>query len=128
MIYFRRGLTMRHSLTSMGKHRGGRGFQGTWPGPFGGHAGFGNRGLLRGRKIGSDDLQLLLLLLLSERPSHGYELIKALEQRSAGFYTPSPGMVYPALTYLEELLYTTVTVDGTRKLYHIAPEGCAYLE
>jgi predicted O-methyltransferase YrrM/DNA-binding PadR family transcriptional regulator len=114
----------------MAKHRGGRGFQGFrgGHGGFGGHGDFGHRRLMRGRKIGADDLQLVLLLLLSEQPSHGYELIKALEQRSSGFYTPSPGMVYPALSYLEELLYTTVTVDGTRKLYHVAPDGRAYLE
>jgi predicted O-methyltransferase YrrM/DNA-binding PadR family transcriptional regulator len=115
---------MRHSWGLMGRHRGGRGFQGFRPG---GHGDFGHRGLLRGRKIGSDDLQLLLLLLLSERPSHGYELIRALEQRSAGFYAPSPGMVYPALTYLEELFYATVTTDGARKLYELAPAGRAYL-
>jgi predicted O-methyltransferase YrrM/DNA-binding PadR family transcriptional regulator len=119
---------MRHLFRSMGRHRGGRGFQGFRPGGFGGHGDFGHRGLLRGRKIGSDDLQLLLLLLLAERPSHGYELIKALEQRSSGFYTPSPGMVYPALTYLEELLYATVTTEGNRKLYHLAPDGLAYLQ
>jgi len=123
---------MKHSFEFMGRHRGGRGFQGFRPGGFGGHGhghgDFGHRGLLRGRKIGADDLQLVLLLLLSERPSHGYELIKALEQRSSGFYVPSPGMVYPALTYLEELMYATVTVDGTRKLYDLAPKGHAYLE
>jgi predicted O-methyltransferase YrrM/DNA-binding PadR family transcriptional regulator len=118
---------MRPSWGFMGRHRGGRGFQGFHTGG-GGHGDFGHRGLVRGRKIGSDDLQLLLLLLLAEQPSHGYELIKALEQRSAGFYAPSPGMVYPALTYLEELLYTTVTTEGTRKLYHLAPTGRAYLE
>ena len=119
---------MRHSLRLIGRHRGGRGFEGFRHPGSGGHGGFGHRGLLRGRKIGSDDLQLLLLLLLAERPSHGYELIKALEQRSAGFYAPSPGMVYPALTYLEELLYATVTTEGNRKLYHLAPDGRTYLQ
>ena len=118
---------MRQSFGLMGRHRGGRGFQGFRPGGMGGHDGFGHSGE-RGRKIGSDDLQLLLLLLLAQRPSHGYELIKALEQRSAGFYVPSPGMVYPALTYLEELSYATVTTDGTRKLYHLAPDGHRFLQ
>jgi predicted O-methyltransferase YrrM/DNA-binding PadR family transcriptional regulator len=112
----------------MGRHRGGRGFQGFHPGGSGGHGGFGHRERIRGRKIGADDLQLLLLLLLGERSSHGYELIKALEQRSCGYYAPSPGMVYPALTYLTELLYTTVTTDGARKLYALAAAGRAYLE
>ncbi len=111
----------------MGRHRGGRGFRG-FRGGSGDHGDFGHHGLVRGRKIGSDDLQLLLLLLLAERPSHGYELIRALEQRSAGFYTPSPGMIYPALTYLEELQQATVRLEGTRKLYELAPAGREHLE
>jgi DNA-binding PadR family transcriptional regulator len=110
-----------------GRHRGGRGFRGL-RGGSGDQGDFGHQGLVRGRKIGSDDLQLLLLLLLAERPSHGYELIRALEQRSAGFYAPSPGMIYPALTYLEELQQATVRLEGTRKLYELAPAGREYLE
>ncbi len=81
----------------------------------------------RGRKMGAVDLRLVLLMLLAERPSHGYELIKALEERSGGFYSPSPGMVYPALTWLEEVGYASVTVDGAKKLYHLTAEGQAYL-
>ena len=81
----------------------------------------------RGRKMGSVDLRLVLLMLLAERPSHGYELIKALEERSGGFYSPSPGMVYPALTWLEEVGYASVTAEGAKKLYHITAEGQAYL-
>jgi len=83
---------------------------------------------MRGRKIGSDDLQLLLMLLLEERPRHGYEVIKAIEQRSGGFYSPSPGMVYPALTDLEELGYATVSTEAVRKLYQLASAGRSYLE
>jgi DNA-binding PadR family transcriptional regulator len=81
-----------------------------------------------GRKLSSADLQLLVLALLAEKPRHGYEIIKALEERSKGFYTPSPGMVYPALTYLEEIGYATVEADGARKLYHITESGTARLE
>jgi DNA-binding PadR family transcriptional regulator len=96
-------------------------------GPFGGdrgrRGGFGS-----GRKLGSADLQLVLLALLADKPSYGYELIKALEERSGGYYVPSPGMIYPALTYLEELGYATVEVVGTRKLYRITDDGTAYLE
>ncbi|POR54951.1 PadR family transcriptional regulator [Paraburkholderia eburnea] len=98
----------------------GRGFGG--PGGFGDGDGFG-----RGRKFSSEDLQLMLLALLAERPSHGYELIKALESRSNGFYSPSPGMVYPALTYLEELGYVSVTLEGNRKRYQLSEEGRAHL-
>jgi DNA-binding PadR family transcriptional regulator len=80
------------------------------------------------RVLGSGDLQLLILLLLSEKPRHGYEIIKAIEEHSSGAYTPSPGMVYPALTYLEETSYANTSSEGTKKLYSITPEGAAYLE
>ncbi len=109
-------------LHAMGRHhRGGFGRFG-----FGGSLGMGPESF-RGRKMGSVDLRLVLLTLLAERPSHGYELIKALEERSGGFYSPSPGMVYPALTWLEEVGYASVTADGAKKLYHITAEGQAYL-
>ena len=104
-----------------GPRVGGRPF-----GFFGGMMGRGGRGVhgfRAGRKLGSDDLQLVILALLEEKPRHGYEVIKALEERSGGFYSPSPGMVYPALTYLEELGYAVVEVDGTKKLYRITDEG-----
>jgi DNA-binding PadR family transcriptional regulator len=96
-------------------------------GPFGA-GGRGRRGGFgSGRKIGSGDLQLVLLALLAEKPSYGYELIKALEERSGGYYIPSPGMIYPALTYLEELGHATVEIVGTRKLYRITDDGASYL-
>jgi DNA-binding PadR family transcriptional regulator len=110
-----------------GRHHGGRGF-----GPFG--RGFmdggemGGRGFGMGRKLASVDLQLLILGLLAEKPRHGYEIIKALDERSKGFYVPSPGMVYPALTYLEEIGHATVVADGARKLYHITEAGKEHLE
>lgn len=121
-----------------GGHRGGHGGRGgrgggfaTGPGGFPGGGfpgGFdGGEGFPRGRKFSSDDLQLLLLALLKDKPSHGYELIKALETRSNGFYSPSPGMVYPALTYLEELGYVTVELEGNRKRYAPAEPGQAHL-
>src|SRR5277367_5423977 len=81
-----------------------------------------------GRKLGSADLQLLILRLLNEKPSHGYEIIKALDEHSNGFYVPSPGMVYPALTYLEELGFATVEAVGARKQYHISAAGKEHLE
>jgi DNA-binding PadR family transcriptional regulator len=106
-------------------HRGHRGY-GHFAGGFSGDG--GGEGFRWGRKLASVDLQLVLLALLAERPSHGYELIKALEEKSAGFYSPSPGMVYPALTYLEEIGYATVVAEGTKKRYAITPEGEAHLE
>jgi DNA-binding PadR family transcriptional regulator len=93
-----------------------------------GRGGMGWHDLRAGRKLGADDLQLLILALLAEKPSHGYEIIKGLEERSGGFYSPSPGMVYPALTYLEEIGHASVEVEGTRKLYSITEAGRAHLE
>ena len=78
--------------------------------------------------MSAEDLQLMLLGLLEQNPSHGYELIKALGTLSNGFYTPSPGMVYPALTYLEELGYATVEQDGAKKRYSLAEPGRAHLD
>jgi DNA-binding PadR family transcriptional regulator len=117
-------------------------FAGRHHGPHGGFFGFGHHfgegfgpggrgggpgGFGPGRKLGSADLQLLLLALLAEKPSHGYELIKALEERSSGYYSPSPGMVYPALTYLEELGHASVEPEGTRKLYRATAAGLNHL-
>src|SRR5215470_9011692 len=107
--FWRIAVSRRH-----GKH--GRGFGHFAPGFMGG---LGRGGFRTGRKLAAIDLQLLILALLAEKPSHGYELIKALEERSGGFYSPSPGMIYPALTYLEEIGYATVAAEGAKKLYHI---------
>jgi len=82
----------------------------------------------RGRKIGSDELQLLILALLAERERHGYELIKEIEQRSGGWYVPSPGMVYPALSYLEDAGYASVEAAGAKKQYTISVAGLAWLD
>ena len=87
----------------------------------------GGRGFGAGRKLASADLQLLILKLLDEKSRHGYEIIRELEERSRGFYIPSPGMVYPALTYLEELCHATVASEGARKLYSITKSGKEYL-
>jgi DNA-binding PadR family transcriptional regulator len=113
-----------------GGHRhfggGGGGWHGFSGGPLGG--GFrGGGGMRTARVLASGDLQLLILLLVSEKPRHGYEIIKAIEEHSSGVYTPSPGMVYPALTYLEETGYATSTTEGTKKLFSITAEGTAYL-
>src|SRR5271156_3276593 len=111
----------------MGRHHGGHG-SGHFAGGFTGGFGRGGAGFRSGRKFAAADLQLVILALLAEKPRHGYELIKALEERSGGFYIPSPGMIYPALTYLEEIGYATVEAEGTRKLYQITESGRKYLE
>src|SRR5438270_5680520 len=109
-----------------GRHARRHGFGGLFGG-MAGSRGLGWHGFRAGRKLGSDDLQLVILALVADKPSHGYEIIKALEERSGGFYSPSPGMVYPALTYLEEIGYASVEAEGAKKLYRISDEGRAYL-
>jgi len=93
---------------------------------FGGEHGLD--GFERGRKFGSAELQLLILALLAERARHGYELIKEIEQRSGGWYVPSPGMVYPALSFLEDAGYASVEAAGAKKLYTISVAGLAWLD
>ena len=105
-----------------------RGRFGAFTSGFGGAIGMGGRAFLAGRRLASGELQLVLLALLEERPSHGYELIKALEEHSGGFYSPSPGMIYPALTWLEEMGYARVSAEGAKKLYTITDAGRAYLQ
>src|SRR5665213_3550344 len=119
---------MRHHLHHfIGHHHRGHGF-GHFGKGFMDDSGMGGRAFGMGRKLASVDLQLLILGLLEEKPRHGYEIIKALDERSKGFYVPSPGMVYPALTYLEEIGYATVEADGARKLYQITDPGKQHLE
>lgn len=89
--------------------------------------GFGGRG--GGRLLGHGDLRLLLLALISEKPSHGYDLIRAVEERFAGAYAPSPGAVYPTLTMLEEQdLISAEAAEGSKRLYTITDAGRAFLE
>jgi DNA-binding PadR family transcriptional regulator len=115
----------RCSPSFFGRPHGGRSLGRFGSGFLGG--GMGGRAFGMGRKLASVDLQLLILRLLAEKPRHGYEIIKAMDELSKGFYVPSPGMVYPALTYLEELGQATVEADGNRKLYHITDTGREYL-
>jgi len=107
-----------------GRHGGGFGFGGR-------HGGFGEGGedLMRARRmLMQGDLRLLALALIAEAPRHGYEIIKQVEEKTADWYSPSPGIVYPTLTYLEEAGYVTASAEGSKKLYTITGEGRAYLE
>ena len=120
---------MHHRLHHyFGRHHAGRGIGHFGRGFIDSGDNMGGRAFGMGRKLASADLQLLILGLLAEKPRHGYEVIKALDERSKGFYIPSPGMVYPALTYLEEIGHATVEADGARKLYHITAAGKDHLE
>ncbi len=73
------------------------------------------------------DLKFVILRLISERPMHGYEVMKALEEESKGYYRPSPGSVYPTLQMLEDEGYLTVEEKEGKKIYTITEEGVAYL-
>ncbi len=82
-----------------------------------------------GRFFAHGDLRLVILHLIAEKPRHGYEIIKAIEEHVGGVYSPSSGVIYPTLTLLEELGHVTVTAgDGAKKLHTITPEGQAYLD
>jgi DNA-binding PadR family transcriptional regulator len=111
-----------HCRTARGEHddglSGGRGLRGGRGGGGGG-----------GRVFGHGGLRFVLLQLIADKPAHGYELIKAIEDRLGGSYAPSPGVVYPTLTLLEELGYLSVeTADnGGRKRYSITPSGQEFL-
>jgi DNA-binding PadR family transcriptional regulator len=124
---------MRHF--GCGDERWAAGRHGRWGrhhrhgGRHGRHGDFGGGDMVRaGRMLAQGDLRLIALALIAEQPRHGYEIIKVLEDKTEGWYAPSPGVVYPTLTYLEEAGYVTVQADGAKRLYTITAEGRAYLE
>ena len=73
------------------------------------------------------DLKYVLLELLKDKPSHGYELIRALEERFSGYYAPSPGAVYPTLQMLEDMGYVSVAEQDGKKVYTVTDAGRAFL-
>lgn len=99
-------------------------------GPFGGHFGPGGFfGHGDGERVfGRGDVKYVLLGLLRERPMYGYEMIKALEEKSGGFYTPSPGSVYPTLQMLEERGFVASEEIEGKKVYRITETGRVLLE
>src|SRR5215813_9467281 len=104
-----------------GRHGGGYG--------WGGRHGMGGGDMIRaGRMLAQGDLRLIALALIAEQPRHGYEIIKLLEDKTEGWYSPSPGIVYPTLTYLEDAGYVTAQAEGAKKLYTITDQGKAHLE
>ncbi len=110
-----------------GGGRGGWSFQepwGVWMGKGGRRRGF--RG---GRMFEQGDLKYVILKLLEEKPRHGYEIIKELEEQSGGAYSPSAGTVYPTLQLLEDLGYASVALEeGGKKIYSITDAGRQYLD
>lgn len=81
-----------------------------------------------GRFFGRGEFKYIILELLKEKPSYGYEIIKAIEERFHGLYTPSPGVVYPTLQMLEEMSYVSAAESEGRKVYSITEAGLAFME
>ncbi|HEY1604818.1 MAG TPA: PadR family transcriptional regulator [Allosphingosinicella sp.] len=108
---------------------GGRGWRGFDPGDWGdwGGGGRGRRG--RGRRMfDSGELRLVLLKLIADQPRHGYDLIRAIEEMTGGDYAPSPGIVYPTLTMLQDMaLIEEQATEGARKAFAATDEGRAHL-
>jgi DNA-binding PadR family transcriptional regulator len=96
-----------------------------WRGPWTG-APRGSR--RRGQMFESGEIKFVILRLLKEKPRHGYEVIKAIEEKMHGCYTPSAGTVYPTLQLLEDEGYVKAADTDGKKVYHITPEGERYLE
>ena len=88
------------------------------------HHGGGGRGP---KMFDAGAMRYIVLQLISEKPRHGYEIIKELEQRAGGGYTPSPGAIYPLLSMLLDMGHVSATPDGNKKLHTITPEGAAFL-
>lgn len=78
-------------------------------------------------RFGRGDLKYVILDLLKDKPSHGYEIIRALEERSHGFYSPSAGSVYPTLQLLEDMGYVSSAEQDGKKVYTITDEGRRFL-
>jgi DNA-binding PadR family transcriptional regulator len=125
------GIQVPEALLAM---RGGRGWQGNW-GPF--HFDFGDEGWSGGRGRGrrarrmfeGGELRLVLLKLIADEPRHGYDLIRAIEDLTGGEYAPSPGVIYPTLTLLQDMgLVEEAAVEGARKPFQVTDEGRAHLE
>src|SRR5579863_4485566 len=112
------------------RHRGGRhrshGYSSRHG--YGGSDSMGPDDIRAGRMLAQGDLRLIALAFIAEAPRHGYEIIKLVEEKTADWYSPSPGIVYPTLTYLEEAGYVTASAEGSKKLYSTTDEGRAYLE
>ncbi|WP_081691468.1 PadR family transcriptional regulator [Cucumibacter marinus] len=112
-----------HHAARRGYRGGHAGHQGGWSDGDG--AGFSR---FRGRRlVNGETLRLLILKLLEDGPRHGYDLIKAFEELTQGHYSPSPGIVYPALTFLEEADYTLAERDAAKKVYSLTEAGRSFL-
>jgi DNA-binding PadR family transcriptional regulator len=85
------------------------------------------RGQRRASSLQKGDLKYVILDLIKDKPRHGYEIIRELEELSYGFYKPSPGVVYPTLQMLEDMGYASVLEQEGKKVYSITEEGNRFL-
>jgi DNA-binding PadR family transcriptional regulator len=139
------GEESRHDRRDRGRHQHFRGFgPGRHDRPdfanergFGRERGFGHErgerhgrhgfGHGPGRLFDAGDIKLVVLKLLAEQPSYGYQLIKTMEERLAGGYAPSPGVIYPTLTMLEEEGLASVSNSDNKKVYSLTDQGTEFL-
>ncbi|MEA2999218.1 MAG: hypothetical protein QOK17_1051 [Sphingomonadales bacterium] len=107
------------------------GWGGGWSDEFGfggGGGGAGGRRGRRGRMFEAGELRLVLLKLIADQPRHGYDLIRAIEELTHGSYAPSPGVIYPTLTMLQDMgLIEEAAVEGARRPFAITADGQAHL-
>jgi DNA-binding PadR family transcriptional regulator len=124
-----RGFDIPAGLFAMGFGGGrgwGRGWGGDW-GDWGGRQHGGGRG--RRRVFDSGELRLVLLKLIADQPRHGYDLIRAVEELTHGAYAPSPGVVYPTLTMLQDMgLIEEQQTEGSRKAFAVTMDGATHLD
>ncbi|MBB5754433.1 PadR family transcriptional regulator [Prosthecomicrobium pneumaticum] len=109
----------------MGRRGGPGGFGPFGRGPMGGRG--GGDPFRVGRMVGDGDLRLIVLSLIETQPRHGYDVIKAIEELTSGAYAPSPGVVYPTLTFLDEAGLADATTEGNKKVYAITEAGRSHL-
>ena len=120
-----RGCGHRHGLPRRGDR--GHGFGGRGPGGRHGRGEEGGR--RRQRMFDSGELRLVLLQLIADEPRHGYDLIRRIEELTGGAYAPSPGVIYPTLTLLDDMGHIAAhESEGAKKLFAITAEGQVELE
>ena len=88
----------------------------------------GGSGRRRGRMLDQGMLRFVVLRHIARQPRHGYDLIKLLQEQSGGVYSPSPGMIYPMLSMLEDLGYVSVEMEGSKRLYSLTEQGQNFLD
>lgn len=125
----RGGFDLPEAIIAMASARSGGGFGGSWGSDWGPRGGGRGRGGPRRGMFRPGELRLVLLKMIADQPRHGYDLIQSIEEMTHGAYAPSPGVVYPTLTMLQDMGYIEEkATEGTRKAFAVTPEGTTHLE